>query len=463
MNRSKLLVAVAFILGMAVIFPNSANAAPEEVALSLRQVIDIAVQNNPAVIESQKRWEAKKTRIAVAKAQPNPELGIMQDDIPTRTLNPFKAMMTEIELSQEIMNPAKLKAMAKMAASDAEMAKADWHNKQMEIYTGVKQAYYDLLYADKAVEIMQQNQELMGQLLSLAQVNYSNGFAPLQDTLRAQTEFSKMGTDLLNMAAMAAVARTKVNALMGRPVDAVLNVNEEFNTPPPDFDLAELQEEAQKRKPSILSMEWGTKMAQDGIAMAKKQGLPDFKISLGYKTTKMETTTNASGGDGGEDMDGDMGNMGRVRALSEEMTGSGGSRKDTWKISLMIMLPLWTGQTRAEIRAASADAEAAQASLADMRNMAGMDLLMALSETQSFWRQINLYQNTVIPQAEQSYQAGVVSYTNGQVDFMAVLDSLTTLGNARLDHYKARVDYEKSVASLENAVGRPFFENEIRN
>jgi outer membrane protein TolC len=125
----------------------------------------------------------------------------------------------------------------------------------------------------------------------------------------------------------------------------------------------------------------------------------------------------------------------------------------------MIMLPVWTGQTKAEIRAASADVEAAQASLADMRNMAGMDLLMAVSETQSFWRQINLYQNTVVPQAEQSYQAGIVSYTNGKVDFMAVLDSLTTLGNVRLDHYKARVDYEKSIANLEKAVGKPLFEN----
>ncbi|MPN55718.1 hypothetical protein SDC9_203402 [bioreactor metagenome] len=89
--------------------------------------------------------------------------------------------------------------------------------------------------------------------------------------------------------------------------------------------------------------------------------------------------------------------------------------------------------------------------------MTDLDLQMALAEAQAAWRQIDLYKNTVIPQAEQTYQAGVVSYTNGKVDFMAVLDSLNALRNAKLDYYKARVDYEKAAANLEKAVGRPLF------
>jgi outer membrane protein TolC len=90
--------------------------------------------------------------------------------------------------------------------------------------------------------------------------------------------------------AMAAVARAKVNTVMGRAADASLNVLEEFNTPPPGFDLSQLREEAQKRKPSFVGMEWGAKMAQDGVTSAKKQQLPDFKISLGYKTARSESS-----------------------------------------------------------------------------------------------------------------------------------------------------------------------------
>lgn len=399
-------------------------AAENQEVLTLRQVVDTAVKNNPAVIESQKRWEEKQARIPLAKAWANPQLGIMKDDIPTGTLNPFDAMMTEYTFSQDIMNPAKLKAMGKMAGSDAEMAKADYQDKQMEVYTTAQTAYYDLLYANKALEIGKANQELMGQLVQIAQVNYSTGMVPLQDTLRAQTEFSKMTTDLLSMASMAAVAKAKVNTVLGRKADIPFTVKEEFSATPPNFDLSKLQTDAAGGKPAVLSMERQVDMAKNGVELAKKQQLPDFQFSIGYKDRKQTM------------MD---------------------TQPDTWKMEFMVMLPIWQSKNKAEMKSAEANLDAAQASLDNMQNMTGLDLQMALIEAQSAWRQINLYKNTIVPQAEQTYQAGVVSYTNGKVDFMAVLDSLNALRNVRLDYYKARVDYEKAAANLEKAVGKPLF------
>lgn len=403
-------------------------AAEVQETLSLKQVVDTAVKNNPAVIESQKRWEEKQARIPLAKAWANPQLGIMKDDIPNSSLNPFDAMMTEYTFTQDIMNPAKLKAMGKMAGSDAEMAKANYQDKQIEVYTTAKTAYYDLLYADKALEIGKENQQLMGQLVQIAQVNYSTGMVPLQDTLRAQTEFSKMTSDLLNMASMAAVAKARVNTVIGRKADTPFTIKEEFSAPPPDFDLAKLQADAQTGKPAVVSMERQVEMAKNGVELAKKQQLPDYQFSIGYKDrkqTEMETTP------------------------------------DTWKMEFMVMLPVWQGKNKAEIKSATAALDASQASLATMQNMTDLDLQMALTEAQSAWRQIDLYKNTVIPQAEQSYQAGVVSYTNGKVDFMAVLDSLNALRNVRLDYYKARINYEKAAANLEKAVGKPLFNSEL--
>ena len=409
---------------MALLVTVPVMAAENQETLTLQQVVDTAVKNNPAVVESQKRWEEKQVRIPLAKAWSNPQLGIMKDDIPNSSLNPFDAMMTEYTFTQDIMNPSKLKAMGKMAGSDAEMAKANYRDKQMEVYTAAKQAYYELLYADKAVAIGKENQELMGQLVQIAQVNYSTGMVPLQDTLRAQTEFSKMTTDLLSMASMAAVAKAKVNTVLGRTADIPFTVKEEFSAPPPNFDLAKLQTEAETGKPAVVGMERQVDMAKNGVELAKKQQLPDYQFSVGYKDRKQTM------------MD---------------------TQPDTWKMEFMVMLPIWQGKNKAEIKSAEANLNAAQASLNNMQNMTGLDLQMALTEAQSAWRQIDLYKNTVIPQAEQTYQAGVVSYTNGKVDFMAVLDSLNALRNAKLDYYKARVAYEKAAANLEKAVGRPLF------
>lgn len=390
--------------------------------LTLADVVTATMNNNPSVIEMEKRAEEKDRRITVAKAWPNPTIGIMKDDIPTTTWGPGQAMMTEYTFSQEIMYPGKLSAMGKMAASDALMAKENYREKKLQLYIDAKQSYYDLLYATRALQVGKEVQLLMGQLAQLAQINYSTGMVPLQDTLRAQTEFSKMTTDLLNMAAMEAVATAKLNTLMGRPADAALTVSEEFNAPPPNFDLAALQNDAAALKPALRGMNAQVDMARSGVSLAKLQSAPDFEIRLGYKEPK-----------------------------DKEMNPA------TWKAEFMVMLPLWQGKNRAEIDAANANLGASQAALQNMKNMVGLDVQMALVEAQTAWRQIDLYKTTILPQSEQSYQAAVIAYTNGKADFMAVLDGLATLRNAKLGYYKAQIDYEKAAANLEKAVGKPLF------
>lgn len=392
-------------------------AAESQEPMTLQQILDTAVKNNPAVTESQKRWEEKTDRIRVVTAQPNPKVGIMKDDIPNGTLQLGNAMMTEYSLSQEIMNPAKVKVMGKMAQSEALMAKAGYQDKQLEIYTAAKMAYYDLLYATKALEIGKENQQLMGQLVQIAQVNYSTGMSPLQDALRAQTEFSKMTTDLLNMAAMEAVAKAKLNTFMGRSADAALTVKEEFTAPSPNFDLATLQQTAVQTKPAVVGMQRQLEMAQNGTDLARKQKLPDFELQYAYKDYI--------------------------------------EQPNTWRIGVMAMLPIWQGKNEGQIKSAQANLDAAKASLTNMQNMTALDIQMALVEAQSSWRQIDLYKTTIVPQAEQTFQAGVVAYTNGKVDFMAILDSLNAQRNVKLDAYKAQVSYEKATANLEKAIGKP--------
>ncbi len=405
-----------------VLAANGVSSVAASGALTLNEVVSTAMNRNPSVIEAEKRWEEKDNRILSARSLANPQLGVMKDDIPTGTLGPGQGMMTEYSITQDIMNPVKLNLMGKMAASDAAMSKGNYLDKRLQAYIDAKQAYYDLLYASQALAIGRENQQLMGQLAELAQVNYATGMVPLQDTLRAQTEYSQMTTDLVSMAGMEAVAKAKLNVIMGRPADTEVAVAEEFNAPPPNFDLAALQAAALSDKPALQGMNSQVAMAESGVQLAKKQAnLPDIQLSIGYK-----------------DYRGDM-------------------TEDTWKVGVMLMLPVWGGKNQADIRAANANLEASKASLENMKNMAGLDVQMALTDAKTAWSQIDLYKNTLVPQAEQSYEAAVVAYTNGKADFMAVLDAVTTLKNAKLGYYKAKIDYEKAAASVEKAVGKPLF------
>ncbi|MDF2501870.1 MAG: czcC [Anaerosporomusa subterranea] len=420
-----------------ILFNATGLSLAAQAPLSLDEVLAAALKTNPAITEAQKRWEEKQNRVPLARALPNPKLGIMKDDIPTNSFNPLDGMMTEYTLSQEFMNPGKLDAMGKMAESDAAMSAAEYEAKKLDISTQVKQAYYDYLYNSQAVQIMQENQQLMKQLVDLAQINYSTGMVALQDTLKAQTEVSKMDAEIASMGAMASAASGKVNTLMGRPANAPLSVKEVFRTTAPTQTFDTLSKQSLSG-PAVRGMEQQVEMAKNGVDLAKRLSNPDFELSLGRKSYKSMTTAGPA--------DPSMGGMPGPDVTTRQPS--------TWSIGVMAMIPLWGDKNQAEVKSANSNLEASQAALQNMKNMQAMDIQMALSDAQAYWRQIELYQKVVIPQSEATYQAAIVGYGSGKVDMMDMLEGVNTLRNAKLALYKAKVEYEKAMANLEKAVGK---------
>jgi outer membrane protein TolC len=414
----------------------------QEHPLTLQQTLDLAGNNNPALLASRQRWLEKQRGIAITSGWPMPEFGVMLDDIPT---SGGKPMMIEYSLSQEIMFPAKLIAMRNMAKNEAGMAGADFQVKQMQVYVTVKQAYYDLLYAQKSLEIMSENLELMRQFNTVAAANYASGTSPLQDTLRSQTELAKMETEIVNMEAMERMARSRLNYLLGREAETSLAIEEEFSNAAPEFDLAELRRLSQNN-PAIQSMAWEVEMARSNVSMARAEFWPDFTLSFSFRqSTVMDPML--------------MKMMDTRTGRADYSLDMRETNRNSWSVGFMVMLPLWFGQYKAKLNSAASGVAAAQAALADMRNMASMDLSMAVNEAQSSRRLITLYEKSVIPQAEQTWQAVITAYRSGRGDFMSVMDSLTNLRNARLDFYKSHVDCEKALAGLEQIIGQPYFQS----
>jgi outer membrane protein TolC len=65
-----------------------------------------------------------------------------------------------------------------------------------------------------------------------------------------------------------------------------------------------------------------------------------------------------------------------------------------------------------------------------------------------------VYQNGVLPQAEQSLEAARIGYQAGKVDFLNLIDSERTLLDLRLEYFGALVQFWQSVTQLERTVGK---------
>jgi outer membrane protein, heavy metal efflux system len=76
-----------------------------------------------------------------------------------------------------------------------------------------------------------------------------------------------------------------------------------------------------------------------------------------------------------------------------------------------------------------------------------------LTKARTAEKSVTFYEDGLLPQAQQSFEATVAAYQTGQVNFVTMLDAQRTIREVRLGYYKALVEHEQSIVDLEKAVG----------
>jgi outer membrane protein TolC len=395
---------------------NSSVAAEEPKELILKELIAEALKNNPEIQSAQEVWEASEAKIPYAQTLPDPKVGLGFEKIPEGSLNLGEAKMRMYQASQMFPYPGKLRLKGEIASKQAEIAEENFHSKVLKIKALVKAAYYELYFVHKAIEITEENKEIIKKFSKIAEIKYSVGKAPQQHVLKAQVELSKLIDKLITLKQLKETAEARLNTLLNRPTHTPLGRPAEFRIHEFNYSLDELNKLTIQHLPELKAARAAIKKAEFAHSLAKKQYYPDFMI-----TTKQ--------------MDSKMG-------------------EDSWTIMASINLPLYYKKKQDYlIKEAQAKVEAAKADYQAKKNMALFKVKDLLVKLQTAKRSINLYKTSILPQAEQSLKASEIGYETERVDFLNLLDSQRMLLNFRLGYYRALVDFEKHLANLEQVVG----------
>ncbi|MBT8467599.1 MAG: TolC family protein, partial [Deltaproteobacteria bacterium] len=135
------------------------------------------------------------------------------------------------------------------------------------------------------------------------------------------------------------------------------------------------------------------------------------------------------------------------------MPGVPDSGKDPLIVSAGISVPLWAGSysdseksARAAARAHRADQEAAV-----RRAEGAFDAV--LSDVRDAQRRIELYEKTLVPQAESTFQAVLGGYQTGRSTVAAVILAQRDLLELQIEHARARAEHARAWTALEYIVG----------
>lgn len=131
------------------------------VKLSLDDVVREARENNPEILAAKEKWLAAERKIPQVRTWPDPQIGIMWENIPRDKLSLGDASMRTYNIFQMIPFPGKLALKARVAKRSAQMAEQMYKAKELEIITKVKKAYYKLFFIHKAIEINRRNKDLL--------------------------------------------------------------------------------------------------------------------------------------------------------------------------------------------------------------------------------------------------------------------------------------------------------------
>ena len=399
--------------------------ATDAAANELTRLIDVAIADNPNLAAIRQRIAADEQVVLQAGALADPVFGLALSNMPVGGFAFSRSPMTGIQLMvrQQVPYPGKLRLRELAAQHGVQVTKAVYQEAEDELIRQVKQAYYQLYYINKAIELTQTNKRIAEAFAELAEVKYSVGTGAQADLANAQLEVSRYVDKLLALEEQLDRAEAGLNALLDRPPDAPTPIPTDL--PLHELALSEqaLRDVALSDRPLLQELVAQAARMETGVALARRDLKPDFNFGFDY----------------------------RIRANSG-MDGVAGS--DFWGLSVGLNLP-WFNKRPHQAKIAETDARLRQ--IEEQYRQARAHVFQAvnnaLESMEKNRRQILLYSQGIVPQAELALSSAQSGYETGAVDFMTLLSAHQRLYQFQLDYYRAVADHERSVADVEFAIG----------
>jgi cobalt-zinc-cadmium efflux system outer membrane protein len=411
------------VIVMMLLISNSIAQQTDSTAI-LDDLIAEALKNNPDLKSSYHNWQADQARIPQAGALPDPQLGLNLMNMPVNSFDFNQEPMTgkQITLMQMFPFPGKLGLKEDIAESGAQVSQAKYQELQNQLKKNVALTYYNIFLIDKSLQTTRKNQELVRQFTRIAESRYTVGKGLQQDVLKAQVELSKMEDKLITLQQKRDMMVARMNALLNRPAGSPFGM-----TVAPDADsinttLDSLKVLSDENRPLFRAWQAMQQQSDKKVRLAKKGYLPDFSLGVAY--TQRERLRN----------------------------GMSGVDFVSGMFSMSLPVYFWKKQNK-NVEETRYSEKMVQEKYSDVRNQVYSGLDRTLSDVRKNFRLLDLYQNGIIPQANQSLNSAISGYQTDKVDFLTLLNNQMTLFNFELDYYRVLSDYAKGIAELEAETG----------
>lgn len=304
-----------------------------------------------------------------------------------------------------------------LAQKDAEAMRYDYETMAWDVTTDVKETYYEFCSTRQILAIVEEDIGVLERLKKAMEAVYTTGGANQQDILEVQSEITALQSRLLELGAQLATLNAKLNLLLGYAIDLPLEVMPPTTLPQADERTETWAELAMANRPEIAAREANLARARAERQLMAREYYPDYWLGAEYRMFRA-----------------DQPNMVMF------MVG--------------IDLPLWRPKYRAGVHEAERMIIANEAALTATKIQVAFDVQQSYLNLKSARQILNLYRDTLIPQAKARFASSEASYRTGLTSFLDLLESQRFLLNAQIMMSMAEANVGVQSARLERALGK---------
>ncbi len=413
--------------GQEIPFDNPANNAQGDPVL--QSLLEEGLDRNPGIRQSFARYQAALQRLPQVRSLPDPMLSLTQYiRSPETRVGP---QTTSLSLSQKLPWFGKLSDKEKIAAKEAAAFRFLHEANKAEVVKSLKLAYYSLGYIDRALAITGEDISVLQHYEALARARYEQGVGLQQAVVKLQAEITRDQSHLEELRRQRVDLEAIINSLVDMPATTPIETVTLGDKPNTKINLEELYQVGRNRRPEVQAALLQIEKNEKRIQLAKKDYWPDVTIGAGF--------TNVIG-------------RNDPAGLMNPPDQNG---KNIYGVSIGINIPIRRGKYDAAVAEATQEKLASREGYREAVNSMEASIRSIGFNIETLDRQITLFENTLVPQAEQALKSSEAAYSTGEVGVLELLDSERVLLNVRLSLAKFGSDYMKSLAEMERAVGIP--------
>ena len=391
----------------ALLFPVLAYGADDY----LRNYINTALQNNPALQAAQKNYEAENARISGLGTLEYPKLDIGFYPEPMELKH--GKQVAQFSVMQMFNWPGTQGAAQTEAKAMAGMQAAKTQSFRNELVMKIKSEWNGLVAVKKVIEYKKQILEIQKRLENLTIENLK--VSDYSAVLDANSEILELEFELESLQSEMQIGIANFNALLGQDLNTEISFADTlFLTEP---DTAKTTE-----NPMLAMLNAESQSYKSQIAMSQKMGSPMFGLGLQYM-------------------------------LINKLDNMGG--KDMVMVMGQVTLPIWRGKTNASINEAIRKSEAAQKYMINTKNELDVQKTQAKRQIELAKKKIFLYKKQV-ELADSKHKIALQNLSAGKSGLPEVLQINIEFINYQIKEIEAIAEYNSAVASLEMVHGENY-------